>query len=246
MKHLILSALALIPLLATTAFAQDPVSATKEPPPWTGEAEAGAILVTGNSDSESYAAKLKTVYTHEKNIFTLAGSYIRAEANGTESARNWYGSLRYDRELAEMFSVFIAQRVESDIFAGYLQRDATDVGVKYFLIKKDDLNWIVEAGYRYQKTQPTIGTPFYDNLGRLYSEVNKQWDKTLSFKYWLEYLPNFSDANGYFINSEASMNVMLNSIFSLKIGYLLQYQNAPPADGKNTTTTTTMNLVAKF
>jgi putative salt-induced outer membrane protein len=38
-----------------------------------GEAEAGAILVSGNSDSESYAAKANTSYTQEKNIYSAFG-----------------------------------------------------------------------------------------------------------------------------------------------------------------------------
>lgn len=218
-----------------------------ETSPLKGEAEAGAIVTTGSSDSKSYAAKLKTEYTQDKNIYTAFGHYIKAEANSTESARNWDIGIRYDRELSELWSVFIGQKTESDIFAGYLQRDSTDIGAKYSIIKKDDLNWFAELGYRYSKTQPNGPGPVtFDSFGRLYSEVNKSWDKTLSFKYWAEYLPNFTDSNRYQVNTEASLNVMLNSIFSLRLGYLLQYQNQPPDGGKYSTTTTTMNLVAKF
>lgn len=215
--------------------------------PVTGEAEAGAVIVSGNSDSESYAAKAKTVYTYEeKNIFTGFGRYLKTDSNGVESARNWEAGVRYERELTDYLGVFAGQKAESDIFNGYIQRDSTDLGLKYSIIKSDELNWFFEVGYRYQKTLPTIGSTSHDNMGRLFSEFNKSLDKTLSFKYWAEYLPNFTDSEAYLFNTEASLNIMLNSIFSVKLAYLLQYQNVPAASGKYTTTTSTMNLVAKF
>ncbi len=216
-------------------------------PPFKGEAEAGVIIVSGNNDSESYNAKAKTTYTHDKNVYTAFGRYLKTNSNGVESARNWEAGVRYERELTDYLGVFVGQKAESDVFNGYIQRDSTDAGLKYYLIKGDEMSWTVEAGYRYQKTQPTTGNDVtYDNLGRVYTEFNKALDKTLSFKYWAEYLPNFTDHDAYLANTEASLNVMLNSVFSLKLAYLLQYQNVPPSGGKYTTTTTTMNLVAKF
>ena len=223
--------------LSTASFAEDAFK---------GEAEAGAILVSGNSDSESYAAKANTSYTQEKNIYSAFGQYIRATANGTESALNWNIGARYDRELNDYLGVFAGHKVEGNVYAGYIQRDSTDLGVKYFLTKTDSFTWTTEAGYRYSKTQQTVGGEAYDQFARLYTELNKSIDKTLSFKYWVEYLPNMTESEAYQVNTEASMNAMLNSTFSLKLGYLLQYQNLPPASGKYTTTTTTMNLVAKF
>lgn len=215
--------------------------------PVTGEAEAGAVIVSGNSESESYAAKAKAIYTYEeKNIFTGFGRYLKTDSNGVESARNWEAGVRYERQLTDYLGVFSGQKAESDIFNGYIQRDSTDLGFKYSLIKSDEMNWFFEAGYRYQTTLPTAGNTSHDSMGRLFSEFNKSLDKTLSFKYWAEYLPNFTKSDAYLLNTEASFNIMLNSIFSLKLAYLLQYQNVPPISGKYTTTTSTMNLVAKF
>ncbi|MFS4459070.1 YdiY family protein [Bdellovibrio sp. HCB2-146] len=230
---------ALLSLSAFSAFAD-------EQPPFKGEAEAGAIVVSGNSDSENYAAKLGMSYTVDKNVYKAFGRYLEATANGVQSAHQWEAGVRYERELTEHFSLFIGQKSESDIFAGYTQRDSSDLGAKYYFIKEDAMNFFVELGLRYSKTQPSTGATAYDNYGRLYTEFNQAIDKTLSYKLWAEYLPNFTESDAYLANTEASLNVMLNSIFSLKLAYLLQYQNVPPSGGKATTTTSTMNLVAKF
>lgn len=214
--------------------------------PLAGEGEAGAVIISGNNNSQSYLAKAKLVYTWEKNIYTSFGRYLKADSNGVESARNWELGLRYERTLNEDLSAFIGHKAESDVFNGYIQRDSSDLGFKYFLVKSEDKNWFVEAGYRYQKTLPTQGAISHDSLGRLYTEFNKILDSTLSFKYWAEYLPNFTDKEAYLLNTEPSLNIMLNTRFSLKMAYLVQYQNRPPADGKHTTTTSTLNLVGKF
>lgn len=210
------------------------------------EAEAGAILQSGANDSESYNSKFLGTYTFlEKNLFTLTGRYLRTTANGVESVRNWDAGVRYTRDLSENFGVYVGQKIESDIYNGYLQRESTDAGFKYTLIKDDTVNWFTEAGYRYQKLMPPGLATSYSNLGRIYTEFNKKIDATLSFRYWVEYLPNFTDHEAYLANTEASLNIMLTSVFSLKLAYLIQYQNTPVVD-EYTTNTTTMNLVAKF
>ena len=229
---------ALLSFVSIFAFAAEPL---------TGEAEAGAIVVSGNSDSENYNAKSKIVYQQEKNVYTGFGRYLRATANGLESSKQWELGARYERELSEKVSTYIGHKAEGDIYNVYIQRDSSDLGAKYYFIKSDVENWFGEVGYRYSKTNPTAGgNVAEDSFGRFYSEYNKVLNPTVSFKYWVEYLPNITVNEAYLANTEASMNVMLTSVFSLKLAYLMQYQNVPPAGGKNTTTTSTMNLVAKF
>lgn len=220
----------------------------------TGEAEAGAVMVSGNNESDSYSTKGKLVYTFlDKNIFTASGRYLKTETKATpgadkeETARNWEAGLRYERALTDWFSVFAGHKAESDIFNGYIQRDSSDLGLKYYLTQNENNTWFVEAGYRYQKLYTTANELTYSNMGRIYSEYARKLDQTLSFKYWIEYLPNFSDSEAYLVNTEASLNVMINQIFSLKLAYLLQYQNVMPAGSDTyTTKTSTVNLVAKF
>lgn len=213
---------------------------------WTGEAEAGAVMVTGNTKSESYALKTNTSYKQELNIYRLSGRYLNTTANDVEISRHWEAGVRYERTLSDRFSLYIGQKYEGDIFNGYRQRDSSDLGAKYFIIKEGDQSWFTELGYRYQKTQPTTCCTNYDNLLRVYTEVNKKIEENLSVRFWVEHLPNFTQPDAYLTNSEASLNIMLNKVFSTKLAYLLQYQNTPPSNGKYTTTTTTMNLVAKY
>lgn len=210
------------------------------------ESEAGAVIVSGNSSSESYSAKTKNIYTQDKNIYTLEGRYLRTTAGGVESARSWEAGIRYERALNDYFGLFVGHKAESDVYAGYIQRDSEDLGGKYNLIKSELKNWSAELGYRYSVTYQVDGTKSRDSFGRIYSEYSQTLQQNLTLKYWIEYLPNFTESRAYLLNTEASLSVMLNKVFSLKIAYLLQYQNMPPNDGKHVDTTYTTSLVAKF
>lgn len=239
MKLILFAALSALTL---NARAQDAAPAS----PWSHESEASIIQVDGTSQSESYAAKQKTTYKDAPNVYSISGRYLQSKANGVESARAWDSFFRYERELSELWSVFAQYGAESDIYSGYVQRDSADLGGKYYVIKTDPEKLFAELGYRYMHTRTVDHESKYDSLGRLYVEWSKKASDTVSFKFWVEYLPNFTRNRAYLINGEPSVQVMLNSILSLKVAYLVKYQNEPPDAAKHTDRTLTTSLVAKF
>lgn len=220
----------------------------QEKSPWAGEAELAIVQVDGNTTSESYSSKLKTSYHFDQNLLTLSGRYLQTRSSGTETAKQWDASLRYEREFSEKWSAFIQHGAESDPYAGYLQRDNTDIGGKYYFIKSDSLNFFSELGARSSKTTPP-GTEkiSYSTSGRLYAEYSGKMTETTSGKLWVEYLPNFNESEAYLVNYEPSISVMINQIFSLKMAYLVKYHNKTvAATEKKEDTTFTTALVSKF
>lgn len=230
-------------LLTSFAHADEPAPADK---PFKGEAQAGSVVVSGNTKSESYTGAAKLTFKPDDNLYSVFGRYLRTTANGVESALNWEAGVRYERALNAWFSLYAGYKSESDYYSGFVQRDSPEAGGKYFFTKTDTLTWTGEAGYRYSTTNFVATGKAYDSFGRLYTEYNQVLSDTVTLKYWVEYLPNFTQEKAYLANSEASVNVMLSKILSLKIGYLLQYQNVAPPAGHHTDTTSTMTLVAKF
>ena len=217
------------------------------PSPWGHESEVSLINVTGNTTSESYSAKQRTQYTfHDANTLAAAARYLNSRANAVETARSWDASGRYERALSAMQSAYIGHGAESDVFNGYVQRDNSDLGGKHFFIKSDVTNWFAELGYRYTKELNIVAGTTYSNYGRLYTEYEQKQNAALTYKLWVEYLPNFTTSEAYLMNAEPSINVMLSQVFSLKTAYLVKYRNlvAPGEDRADTTFTT--SLVAKF
>lgn len=231
-------------IFSLNSFAQE---AAPAPSPWTNESELSLVSVTGNTESESYTGKQKTTYTFDKNLLAASGRYLQTKSAGVETARAWDAGLRYERALTDWWSIYAGYGAESDVYAGYVQRDNADLGGKYFLTKEEKTTWFAELGYRYTTENPKAGEKFSTSYGRLYSEFTQSFDKAWTFKLWAEYLPNFSKSEAYLANAEPSISVMLSEIFSLKSAYLIKYQNVPTAPtGKHVDSMFTTSLVAKF
>lgn len=211
------------------------------------ESEAGVVVTSGNAPTQSYNFKQQNAYGWDKNTLKLNGRFLKTIANQLESARNWAVALRFERGFGESWSLFAGQELQSDVFAGIDQRYNTDLGGKYLITKSDALKWNAEAGYRYTNEFRVNNTVQRSQYGRVYSEAIYTFNPTVSAKYWLEYLPNFSFSNDWQLNTELSLSATLTEIFSVKTGYLVRYDNQINVGATKTTDTTfTTALVAKF
>ncbi len=219
-----------------------------------GESEASAIVISGNSDSESYGAKTTNTWNlTESDLATVFGKYVRTKSAGTETAKAWESGLRYERVfMKDLLNGFLQQKAEHDPYNGvFVQRDSTDIGAKYFFKKSDDLTWFGEFGYRYTSTysglDPVPMTDRYNANGlRVYTEVAAKFNATTSGKFWVEYLANLKDSDKSLTNAEASISVVMTSVLSFKTAMLLNHNEGTAAPGKKDTTTWTTALVANY
>ena len=238
MKHLLIS------ILLFGSYAQ-----AEETKRWQHESELGMIIVDGNAESETTNAKQQTIYTYKKYSLTAKAAYTESESDNELTAQSWSASLRYDRKINDKLSGFISYGAESDRFAGYLQRDLTDVGVKYQIKDTEKTKWHSDIGWRHIETNfaRSEETDSIDAL-RLYSEVTQLFQEGVTGKFWVEYVSqtDSDEDESYIVNYEPSITAQLSGIFSLKSAYLVKYQNIVTPDRKKTDTTFTTSLVAKF
>ena len=217
--------------------------------PWMHESEVSVIQVSGNTESESYSAKQKTSYTFDKNIVSTTGRYIQAKAGAEETARSWDLGAKYERTLSDMWAVFAAHGAESDTFAGYVQRNNTDLGGKFYFVKSDAQNIFSEVSYRPTQNTKVEGAKKPDgneNKGVVYVEWSQRLNETVSAKIWAKYQHNFTESKYYMLDYEPSLSVMMNNILSLKVAHQTKYQNEPGDGRKKEDRSLTTSLVAKF
>lgn len=213
------------------------------------ESEAGVVIATGNSRSQSLSFKQEVRYLwREKNTISFKASFLQSKNLGVLNAKRWDSSLRYDRKLSEKFSAFIGQGVESDRFAGFLQRFNSDVGPRYVIYREEKKwDWISELGYRFSRERRMNGDRLSKNQVRAYTEISHQWSATASTKFWIEYLPNFSKTEDWAINSELSISAAVSAYLSVRLAYLVKYDNQPaPGATQKRDSLYTTSLVAKF
>lgn len=210
------------------------------------ESEASMVVSGGNSSLEVYNVKTQNSYELNKNIFKLSGHYTYGTSNDVESARNWDGALRYDRELRKRLSAYVGQQIEGDSFNGIDYRYNSDIGAKYFIIKDDKTTFSTEAGYRYTIEKP-IGAPKEnDSKARVYVDAKRKHSESLKMKAFAEYIPNFTRTDDWLFNAGPSLDFILNSTFSLSLSYLIRYDHQPVAGNGTTDYQYTTGLIAKF
>ena len=210
--------------------------------------EAGISVVNGNTKTESYNVKQSNYYSWGKNSVGAKGGFLESKNLGVLSAKKWDFSFRYERTLSKMVALFIAQGLESDRFAGYMQRYNTDLGGKFFLYQVEkEWSWITELGPRYSHQNSMGGMVLIRKGARLYSELVHDWNVGTRSELWLEYLPNFTDTRDWMLNGELSISAALTNIFSVKSAYLVKFHTMPSAPATfKTDSTFTTNFVAKF
>jgi len=229
--------IALLMLASLNAFAQ-----------FKNETELGLLQSGGNSDIQTNNAKTASNYKWDMNTINFGGHYTYGETSDAVTARNWDLTTSYERQVSDKLSLLLGEVIEGNRFIGIKSRYNSDIGVKYFYMKDDKRIFFTELGYRYSiedRYEPLENT--YDNKARLYNEFSHVFSETTQYKFWLEYVPNFTDGKDYLINGEASLTAILNSTFSLKVAYKGMYDNQPAFAGfKNYDFLTTTALVAKF
>jgi putative salt-induced outer membrane protein len=232
--------------LACVAQAQTPSIEIKEDG-IKNESEVTLVDAKGNSVSNAFGAKQQNAYKWDDNVVKGQARYFSSTAGGVESSRNWDLGLRYERILTSVWSLYFGQGVESDTFAGFERRYNSDIGSRYTLHKNAEFGWFLEAGYRFSEQHNNDQSIRSSNFGRLYTEAVYTVNESSAVKAWLEYLPNFSQNQAYLANAEFSLNAALSAVLSLKVGYLLKYNNLPPAPATQyLDRLLTTSLIAKF
>lgn len=231
----------------------------------TNESELSLIQSGGNSSVETYNAKTEFSLKKEKRSYSFGGHYTLGssekilddgEKEKIESARNWDAHTRYEQELSKNFGGFLGLQYEGDEFSGYKQRENIDLGAKYTLTKSDRVKSFLELGARYTVERKVTRDEDNEDVfrytkGRLYYEFSRKSSDSLSYKFWTEYIPNFTENEDYMVSFEPSINYVLSSTFSLKTAYKGVYDNQPSLDKFNNRNeyldyTFTTSLLAKF
>lgn len=169
-----------------------------------------------------------------------------------ESARNWDVKAKYEHTLTKYIDGFLAIQYQGNEFSGYKQRENIDLGAKYILKNTDKTQSFFELGARYTIEMKVVRDDknedvFNFSKGRLYYEIVHKKSEDLSYKFWIEYLPNFTESEDYLITYEPSVAFILSNTFSLKTAYKAMYDNLPNIEGnKYTDYTFTTSLLAKF
>lgn len=210
---------------------------------WTGKAELGGFVATGNSDSAGGSAVLDA--TREGLQWRHK---FRAQADfqsnlGVTTREHYLASYEPNYKIDARAYIYGAAQYESDRFLGYDDRVSLSVGSGYSVLKSADLKLDLELGPAFRHTGFTDGTVQSSIAGR--GSLNLQ----------VRVLPGLGvtqTASAYVqrynstVSSTSALQAKLLGPLSAQLSYSVQYESMPPIDRKTTDTISRAALVYSF
>ena len=210
---------------------------------WSGRAELGGYITTGNTDSKGGSAILDL--TREglqwRHKFRAQADY--QENAGVATREHYLASYEPNFKIQDRLYVYGAAQYEADRFLGYFNRYSASAGVGYSAIKSPAIRLDIELGPAFRQTAFTDDT----------EQSNVAARGTLAFNWKL--LPGLSvtqNAAAYVQSSNStlsgttSVNAKLIGPLSAALSYNVQFESTPPAGSVSTDTTSRASLVYSF
>lgn len=217
----------------------------------TGKGEAGLVISSGNTETETANVKLKLAHEREKwkNEFGLAGLYASDEVETT--AQRWEVFGQSDYNFSPKTFWFGAIRYEDDRFSGFEYQSTLSTGLGRKFVDTDRTKFVGTAGVGYKVFETRDA---FDDAGVLIEEGDRFDDivfrGTLDFDHKLTETTSLLDkfiveagADNTFYQNDLSIQVKMTDVLALAVGYSVRHNTDPPIGFEKTDTLTTVNLV---
>ncbi|HEY5808348.1 MAG TPA: DUF481 domain-containing protein [Povalibacter sp.] len=218
---------------------------------WTGKGEAGLVISSGNTETET--ANVKLALTREagkwKNAFGLAALYASDEEGAT--AQRWEAVTQQDYNFTPRNFWFGAARYDDDRFSGFEYQATISTGLGHKFIDSERTKFVGTAGVGY-KVFETLDA--FDETGLLIQEGEREED--IVFRGTLDFEHQFTESTklldkfiveagseNTFYQNDLSLEVRMTGTLALGVGYSVRHNTDPPLGFEKTDTLTTVNLV---
>ena len=243
--------LALLSALPLTAQANE---STRDTRSWSGTAEFGLAIASGNADSETVNGKFAFLREEDRWFYGINAAALRAESDDQLSANRYEAGLKLGYDFTPRAYLFGTLRHENDDFASYEYQSIASLGIGYRFIDREATSLLAEIGpgaRRFQPIDALVGTP--PVLTSFDAETNAIVRGSLDFKHQLTAntaLTNLllaeSGSGSTFVQNDLGVAVQMSERYALKAGYQLRHTTEVPAGIEKTDTLFTTNLVVGF
>jgi len=230
-------------LLATAVMASATAMAADDPA-WTGSAELGSIMTSGNTDTQSLNGGFTANHKGGDWEQTVRFDALTSKEDG-ETSKEKYSLLgQLDRNFTEhQYAAIVAQQ-ERARFSGYTYQTTVSLNYGYRVLNNDDMKLDLEAGpgYRRDKLKETDEIE-EEAIGRL--ALDYSWVISEGTKF-IELMTAEIGSNNSVYKSETGLQSQLQGNLATKITYKIKHVDEVPADTENTDREFGVTLVYSF
>ncbi|MCL5879141.1 MAG: DUF481 domain-containing protein [Deltaproteobacteria bacterium] len=207
----------------------DQIRALNPPPSTvTGSVTAGANTQNGNAHVLSASIGANVLWKSTWDNAGLRFLYNYAQSEGVMSARNVFGSAKYEHLFTDAFYGYADVEMLSDKFRDLRLRTAEGPGVGYQLWSTPSATLSVEAGYSYFTEDHFVGTDGSWSTLRAAGTFLWALGKMVSFSEYFVMYDRLDKKDNYTTRNEASLTSALAGNLALKVSNIIEYNRTPP------------------
>lgn len=218
---------------------------------WTGEAELGVLVTSGNTKQTNINGRVSL--TQELENWRNQGelSTLSSSTSGTTTAERYSASAETDYKFSEQQFWFLRGSYDKQRFSGYRFRSSATTGYGNRVWKsgkRSFLDLTVGAGYRYNRldmpNQYGADTE-KEAIARLGGQLDYSLSKSALFRQKLSTEIGLQQNNAI-TESETSLQATVVDNLSMKVSYLVRNISSPPPGSVSTDTETSLSLLYGF
>lgn len=210
---------------------------------WSGRAEVGGYLTTGNSETLGVTALFDATREGLRWRHKFHAQVDYTENQRIATRQHYLASYEPNLKIDDRLYVYGAAQYEGDRFLGYYDRYSASTGVGYSAIKTRAMRLDVELGPAFRHTYFTDETVQSAAAARGTMAFNWRLLPGLSFSQaGSAYVQRFNST----LSGTTAVNAKLIGPLSAQLSYNIQYESTPPVGSLATDTTSRASLVYSF
>ncbi|WP_174297557.1 DUF481 domain-containing protein [Sphingomonas bacterium] len=210
---------------------------------WTGKAEVGGFLTTGNSDTAGVTAALSATREGIDWRQKFHGQFDYQESLGIVTRNHWLAGYEPNYKFGPRGYVYGQLLYESDRFLGFHDRASGSAGIGYSVLKAPRLRLDLELGPAYRYTAYIDDTRRGSIAGR--GSVDLKWQLVRGISLG-EIASAYDERYSSTVSSATSVSAKLFGPLSANLSYTVQYESRPPTGSVATDTTSRAGLAYSF
>ena len=239
-------------MLSSSLLVANNVIAEEEKSPWKSEAELGFIRTTGNTETQTTAAKLDVTYEvdkwrHNGHAEGYGSESDDAAGNSVVSAERYLLSGKSDYKFNEHDYVFGLVKLQKDRFSGFEYENIVSAGYGRKVIKQADMELDLEIGpgMRFFKID---NAPDSDDEALIRLAAKYWWDISATSKF-TQTLSTDIGEDLTTTESVTGLQANINSTLAMKFTYTIRNKSEVPVatpEIEKTDTEAAVTLVYSF
>ncbi|HWZ27866.1 MAG TPA: DUF481 domain-containing protein [Gemmatimonadales bacterium] len=195
----------------------------------------GLVTTSGNTSVTTFNFGNSFSYIAHPWVLSEAASMIYGSSHDTVNNDQYHLLLRADYALHDGISAYLYGGFDRDRFAGVVSRYQEAGGIAWKAIERPSDLLTLEAGLsENQQRDVGVGPATSFAAARAAVTYKHMLNKTAYLQEAAEALPDLQESKNLRINSATDLVAPLSTAISLKVGYVIRFDNLPPVGFKKT------------